>query len=155
MKLQIVLMLIGCILSACAGTQLGKDSSVAVENARASHVGKTAVITAYCFGESEVSVRGLSRAIAMQGLTGYVMYMRDQSNTCGDSRINSEVTAITVRVVERLWEVETPEGQIVVFWKLMDVGGQIGYTWFEKGFFDNPDNEYKPEKKAEPVRFSV
>lgn len=83
---------------------------------------------AYCLNEGAAEL--LSRKMIETGLEGYVRVILSGGIQCWDSNVTDNVPTPDVRILEKQWQVVTPQGQKFDFWTAVDNDGIYGWVWF-------------------------
>ncbi len=81
---------------------------------------------AYC--TNEISATRLARAMADGGAVGYGITIMALDVQCYDVEILNQPPP-RVTLLEKQWQIVTPDGQKVDFWTAVDKRGVLGWVW--------------------------
>ena len=71
----------------------------------------------------------LPAAAAAEGVPGYSAFLSRRENGCQSLQMGHFPRPIGVRLIKKMWTVQTLEGPVLQFWAIEDIKGATGYTW--------------------------
>lgn len=93
-------------------------------------VGEQWTIGNYCVDVDRKFMRMFTDYLVRGGVAAYQTFVTREGSPCYDTR-HHDIKAANVTVKERLWDFTLPDGEKLVLWRVEDVNGNIGYTWFD------------------------